>query len=522
MASKLFGHGKSDERDPSSAKSPGKSSGAGVPKDSSRALKQLQKLVVEKNVDALAAHYANYLISFPELTLEAGPQYDMARLLEQGGKAGLALLAYERLIKSAPEAPVTVNALFAAGKICATMSAQLEEAEQYLRRFLDTKPLLRDYQEASRIMEEVRERRSAEKSVQQKASREETPPIADISEQKPQPQGSAVESASQSRAVLAGDIDEFLQKEGSKIEYPKQEVWHPPRRADRTEIMTADERKELTRGKDFSPASQTKTAGPETKRPPATTAAPVSPVAVKPRKQPIDLSQSRFIAAIAAGKKVKFPTLVEIVSQHLQIDRTSAERRIILGKGILFRDLDLHSAALVYRIFEKSEQGIVIVRMTPKISFESEREVEHCVFRDRSIRFASLGEDVEIWKEEIILLCCGSVQLTAGAGSPKSVLDIFVRDPKLLLRIWENTFGFRGSNLDLPTFEEKNFLMLCKRFAAETPVAVRTGVFERMIEHDLLCPQIFDSLVEYDNYNYWHLLNAYGEKTEPQALLSAV
>jgi hypothetical protein len=92
----------------------------------------------------------------------------------------------------------------------------------------------------------------------------------------------------------------------------------------------------------------------------------------------------------------------------------------------------------------------------------------------------------------------------------------------LLLRIWENTFNFRDSNLNLPSFEEKNFLALAKKFIEVSPYIRRTASLDKMIHEDLLSPQLFDSLIEYDNYNFWYFINFFGDKVEHKQLRAAI
>ncbi len=149
------------------------------------AREQLKRLIFLGDAQKMEGVYSQLMAQYPDLVLEPGPQFDLGVLLAEQEKPSLALHAFERLIDTAPQAPISEKAMFEAARLCLKIPGKLEEGRYYLTRFLQTELNPIQYQEASHLLE-----------VMEHRIREEQKPAVGSGQETPQKKGGAPHQAS--------------------------------------------------------------------------------------------------------------------------------------------------------------------------------------------------------------------------------------------------------------------------------------------------------------------------------------
>jgi len=94
------------------------------------------------------------------------------------------------------------------------------------------------------------------------------------------------------------------------------------------------------------------------------------------------------------------------------------------------------------------------------------------------------------------------------AGHESYVLDIFLRDPLLMLRINARQFDYSYLADKMAPRFEVNFHILVSHLLQGAPNAVRSPLLDRFARGDLLEAEMVTDLKEFDLYNRWLLLAA--------------
>ncbi len=225
-----------------------------------------------------------------------------------------------------------------------------------------------------------------------------------------------------------------------------------------------------------------------------------------------ELQTRQFSLVLPLGELVKGQVLIDFLAEHLNVDMLAAERRIVLGKGILLRDLSYDAARELQTRFRQAGQKVLVVTQHPGLQFGPPQEIFSIGLSASILEVLTSVERIPVPREQVILIGCGGVRLAHGVLMAKNVMDFFCQNPQYHFRIWETTFNFKSVPFVSGALGEENFLNLATCLAKELPRAKGTPQLIAMIEKRLLSPQVFESMEEYDNYNQWVLWNHYGEK----------
>lgn len=239
---------------------------------------------------------------------------------------------------------------------------------------------------------------------------------------------------------------------------------------------------------------------------------PVSELAHRKAPEELELQTQQFSLILPLGGVIKRRVLIDLLAEHLNVDTLVAERRIVLGKGILLRDLGYDEARALQTRFRKGGQEVAIVTQRPELEFGPPLEIFAIGLSGAILEVMTSGERIQVLREHVVLIGCGGVRLAPGVLMPKNVMDLFCQDPQYRFRIWETTFNFKSAPFASGVPGEESFFNLATGLATKLPRAKGTPQLIAMIENHLLSPQIFESLEEYDHYNQWVLWNYYGEK----------
>ncbi len=252
------------------------------------------------------------------------------------------------------------------------------------------------------------------------------------------------------------------------------------------------------------PADQSQESSP--------TAVPVEPIPHQQALAEQEWQTRQFSLILPLGELVKRQVLIDFLAEHLNVDTLAAERRIVVGKGILLRDLGYGAARELQTRFRQAGQDVLIVAQHAGLEFGPPQEIFAIGLSGSTLEVLTSEERIRVPREQVILIGCGGVRLAPGLLTSKNVMDLFCQNPQYHFRIWETTFNFRSVPFASGALGEENFLNLATCLVKELPRAKGTLQLIAMIEKRLLSPQVFESLEEYDHYNQWVLWNHYGEK----------
>jgi hypothetical protein len=244
----------------------------------------------------------------------------------------------------------------------------------------------------------------------------------------------------------------------------------------------------------------------------ALTAVPVEPIPQRQALSEQERQTRQFSLILPMGELVKRWVLIDFLAEHLNVGTLAAERRIVLGKGILLRDLGYDAARKLQARFRQAGQEVLVVAQHPGLEFGPPQEIFAIGLSGSTLEVLTSVERIRVPREQVILIGCGGVRMAPGVLTSKNVIDLFCQNPQYHFRIWETTFNFKSVPFASGALGEENFLNLATCLVKELPRAKGTPQLIVVIGKRLLSPQVFESLEEYDHYNQWVLWNHYGEK----------
>ncbi len=535
-----------------------------------QAREQLQRLVFLGDVSAVEKTYSEILDRYPEFVLQPGPQYDLGRFLAKHNKLALALLTFEQLIATGPEVPVAQQALLEAGKLCRQIPGKLEQGLHYLQLFIRRDISPQQYQEAAQLiqlMEQELLKAKSDSSLQSRVSA-----IVDEVIDSSTLQDNYTPDKSPDKRVR-----ELL--EISKIELPDSESLEPEDEGQKdknshplkmktftpvteeqtisqtikptadkagtdslsinlTELNEIDlelgkleelkepEKRSLSKDLSLSasPAPETTPAEFQSTRETnwwqeldnlSSSEVPRSP------SDKINWQSGEYFLIIPRKENINFRLLAQTIAEYRQIDLPTAERSLVIGKGIILRQVPFADTMRLCRELTSKGQRTIAVLSEPEILLPSPIDISCCWFYKDYIELATeqpLAMAAEkqrySWKD-VKFLSCGNVDMEPGQCAFKALLDFVVatgNEPLRLFRIWENTFEFKSTNLLLNSMAQENFLLLVTEIYKRSREAVATPVVREMARQRALAPRQFAAPDVYENYTLWYYLNYFGKR----------
>lgn len=214
----------------------------------------------------------------------------------------------------------------------------------------------------------------------------------------------------------------------------------------------------------------------------------------------------RYSLILAPGRSVNFRIINGALSPVLGLSPKSTHHAILRRRGVLLSDLDHQTAKKLAQRLADQGQSVALVEDGPIIDFGIPRDAFSLKMDVRGIEVATEVARIKFIWNEVVAIGGGLVQLAP--GSPyRSVIDLFVREPRLHLRIWENTFQFPSGPT---THRHQRFLKLAQQLVELTPNAIHTRTLDLWLRQDYNATDIhFASMIEYDNFTRWHLMAYY-------------
>ncbi len=141
----------------------------------------LSRSIFMRESQHAARDYESLTKADPEFRLDGNLQHDLARLLELGNEARLALHAYEQILVHDQEHPLYAQSLRAAGHLAYRLKSH-KKCRRYLEKFLESGPATAEARDAESILERLPDGKGAPKHGAGQVAKEEKPAIV-----RPQP-----------------------------------------------------------------------------------------------------------------------------------------------------------------------------------------------------------------------------------------------------------------------------------------------------------------------------------------------
>jgi hypothetical protein len=98
--------------------------------------------------------------------------------------------------------------------------------------------------------------------------------------------------------------------------------------------------------------------------------------------------------------------------------------------------------------------------------------------------------------------------------------DLYLREPgPRHLRLYDTTFNFRSWGAASASIPEQ-FRELLLSWKKLFPKAVVSHTIETLAKSDAATLQVFETILEYEQYNRWLLLSHFGDRVDPSKLHS--
>jgi len=234
------------------------------------------------------------------------------------------------------------------------------------------------------------------------------------------------------------------------------------------------------------------------------------PASQQPAKK-IDWESSSYTIIFPPGKIAHPDLSVNIISEFLNIENSVARKRIYHGKGIILRNIDFKNARDILQNFKVSGEKIRAIREDAALIYSDSHEVLSCNFLENGLICKTENQEYVIPPKEALLLAGGSILISSKEGNKKDLIDLFIKNPNLRLRFWENTFNFKKSGISFNPTLENNLLFLIKKISAFAPHLIFCPNVKTVLKHTIKFPHTFYSLNEFENYGDWLILSQFGK-----------
>jgi hypothetical protein len=219
----------------------------------------------------------------------------------------------------------------------------------------------------------------------------------------------------------------------------------------------------------------------------------------------VELTGGRLYTLILApGRPVDIPSLIAVLTPVMRLSLDGVHHAVLRRRGILATDLTAEQIRHLALRLDHRGQAVAAVPQNEGGRFGEALDVAQLVDHGRRFRIGhETGVEERDWRD---IVCLGGGWVGLSPGAPcRAVLDLFLRNPNRHLRLWEATFTYPP---DLSAGNRhQRFLGLTRKLVQRTGHAIHTRTLTTWLEEE---PEQettqFCSLIEYDNYLFWHLL----------------
>lgn len=455
--------------------------------------KSLEKLIFQKKYNEAERLYLKNIKKFPELILDPGPQFDLAKMLDDRGLESPALEAYEKLINKYPDAPVSKRAYLFIGKLAFNYPEKHTWALKLLYDFLESKPVLFEQEEAKQYIKNIETKTTIPKPEKPASEEKVEEPSAEKSK--------FVSIEVPKKPKVKNNTDGYL-VEPKNAAKPKDDhaisIINAPLKPD---IPTApfinfsEEQEE----KKENEVEETVSIGRFAKIEPK-----IIPSANEFNKF------SRFNLIIEKNSSnIDISKVAEELSLHFKCSIEDASEQIKRGKGILLKNVEYDTADAIFEKLISTHQPVKMIDITTYPSNLETVRAETGDFKKDYISFSSGFNKYQIEYQKIKFISAAVIARKSDELKPLKVIDIFSENPDTHIRMTSNVFSYK-----LPTSEtyislNSHFYNLLKFIVSKKNKAHLCHNLENILTETDFALNPFETIETYDNYNEWMLMQVW-------------
>lgn len=227
------------------------------------------------------------------------------------------------------------------------------------------------------------------------------------------------------------------------------------------------------------------------------------------------LQNSKFSALLPVGKRIHFEDTSQILAGFMDVDISSAKRKLRRGKGIVLRDLSYDDMVTFYHSLLDCPQKIVFVRQSEDLDFGSIQTIMSAQPGEKNARITTEKGIFRVDWEKVKLISAGWIQSSKTEEERLLAVDMIVETPRRHLRLYDHTFNYRSWFGGSPPPPEQRFRVLTTDWVKHCPGAEVSHTIRLVAKEESEDYQVFSSALEFDNYNRWLLLSHFGEQIDP-------
>lgn len=531
--------------------------------------KKLIDAVINQRIEGIPETFQAIMSHDSKFCLEPEYQLKLAQLFIKNHLYELAVNAYQILISSYPDTPISQHALFEAGKIFFNHSGMEKESVWFLKNFLKTNPSGEKFHEAIEMFRKLQKKMEFqdEHKIKESLSKDsEKKIIADKFKQKKKMPNQSLEKEEKKQQLVDLDVFMYGVSPEKNIKKPVSDTSSIPLVSENKfgKILKSDT-EDLSLNLQFfdddNPKTrkpQKKTEGiPEVKIDKQKESAQMKPESYKIQQTPKSLFKEFISPQIeksipmeipelpvfpelkdeelkepvqdkAITKKTKYESatysvifepgqtiepdiFVNIISEIINVEPKITRKRLMHGKGIILRNIECSNALVILKRFYENKQKVLAIREDDILLYKESKEVLHCNFFDSGFNCVTAHDTYKILSKEIFLISFGGIKISSESNSNRNVLDIFVQSPHIRLRFWETTFNFKQSGINYEPTHVNNIYNLIKKLSAVAPHAILCPNIKTILKHPERQPRHFHSILEFENYGDWLLFSYFGK-----------
>ncbi|MCB2155211.1 tetratricopeptide repeat protein [bacterium] len=520
-------------------------------------LSGLNRSVFMRESQQAARAYERLLSIRPGFALSGPLQYDLARLLELGNEARLALHAYEQIIANNPEHQAYNPSLKGAGHLAHRLR-QYHKCRMYLERFLESDPITPERRDAEEILQRLPDGKGVpSKKKRDFASASTERGVRDVEgvlRESDDPSGDSViafdsgpEEPAPKKAPAAppaarphaqtdffgtpdtereGDDDTSRPEKAeapSLFEFKPEDTWQPS--ADpygETPPLSITSRRlgspnpsspNAVKRDDFEKEEEPEPK--ETAPLPARTPMPLNlrdaDAPETPEQRYYRLRSSQFALILPSGKRIHLDVVADMLQEIEGITEEEAKKAVIVRKGVIMDALTLDDLVEVWPKIKGYRQKMEFVAVDRALRPYERFDVLGMEILDPGLKLTTnKGIKKARWED---------VQLISTARlNRKPTIDLFSNLPCKHYRLYSETFNFRTTGIEPPSDKNMAYRELLDTISFRCPNAIRSHTVENFLTGRNMKPQKFPNDAEFDQYNLWLLFAHHAEPVDADEL----
>ncbi len=222
---------------------------------------------------------------------------------------------------------------------------------------------------------------------------------------------------------------------------------------------------------------------------------------------------SQCSLVLTPRKRVDYNKLLKFMVSITKEKPDSIARRMKIQSGIVISQVSYAKGEKIRNSMRRSGISVHLVENRSEWDMSEVLEVKSMIVREDKWLWRLNDVDIETSPMAVQMLGCGRVRVVPGSPVASRVLDFMMLQPKLHLRISDDSFeywktlGIPGFPIDREDVDKADLIQkLAESLSAQTPLATQTYCMRQLLDSSSeKSMRLFKSVEGYDYYNRWHM-----------------